>query len=811
MSILSAMFCYSLAFSASELLRVGQWDRFESSVTNSNPYADPCTDVTLDVTYTRPDGSEVSFWGFYDGGTTWRIRFMPDQLGTWSYHAEFSDGSPGVRGSFECVPSTIPGMLTADETNPIWFGFKGGKHTLIRSFHVGDRFFAENWQESSRAAFLDWLQAQGYNMLSIASHYLNRDTPERGRGWNTPDLWPLNAVEYQKMEAILDDLARRRILVFPFAGFFGRDSDFPNDPEQQTQFIRYTLARLGPYWNILLSVAGPEPNLKKSYLSSSDVIRPGRTIRELDVFAHPVSVHNRTGDDPYRDSDWTTYGVLQGPKTTDRGKLSSGLLENHHSAKPLYAQETLWPGNKNHPYYSDDDIRKNAYVINMSAAALNFADMDGDSSSGFSGSMDLEEKIQSRHTIVKQVWGFFETIPFHRMAPRQELVDQGYCLAEEGREYLVYLESPGSVSIQVEDGPFNVEWINARNTADRRLAGTTEDGKNLISPEDGGDWLLHLFRAIDDATGKRKRTFSVFSVNSSNTGTELSGRPFLVVGLRTSNALISDERIQELIDNMDVFASYGINTFSVYFQGSRFGDIKGYDEDGTLNTAYAVRMGRIIEAADARGMVILVGCLYYGNSRGKWDSWGQAEANRAIANTVRWLKDSNYRNVFIDVNNEHMAKLDDSQLIAAGKAVDPSYVIGTTGRETPANADLSLHHGSPNIPDKYYIESEGTGGDYWGDYSKREGLYNYINIGIYPDEMKRRMIDYTNRFLKKGQGFMFASTWLQCPSPSGPNHTPGGIGTSDDPGILWWLKHVRSLVGPYEYAGVGSVDSDIGR
>ncbi len=300
---------------------------------------------------------------------------------------------------------------------------------------------------------------------------------------------------------------------------------------------------------------------------------------------------------------------------------------------------------------------------------------------------------------------------------------------------------------------------------------------------------------------KTNRRGAVFSLNSSNTGAELNDRPFLVVGLRVSNALISDEKTRELIDNMDLFASYGMNTFSVFFQGSRFGDIKGYDEDATLNPTYAARMGRIIEAADARGMVVLVGCLYYGNSRGKWDGWEQAEANRAIANTVRWLKEHDHRNVFIDVNNEHMADFDDSQLIAAGKAVDPSYVIGTSGKDTPPNADLSLHHGSPNIPGKYYIESEGTCEGYWGEYSKRKGLYDYINIGIYTDTLKRKIIDHTNRVLNRGHGFIFASTWLQCPPPSGPNHTPGGNGTSGHRGILWWLEHVRAIVGSYEYAG----------
>ena len=113
----------------------------------------------------------------------------------------------------------------------------------------------------------------------------------------------------------------------------------------------------------------------------------------------------------------------------------------------------------------------------------------------------------------------------------------------------------------------------------------------------------------------------VFSVEGKKT--YLNGREFLVIGLRCSNALISDETTDQLIGNLDEFAGYGINTVSVFFMGSRFGDVKGYREDGSLDAVYAKRMGRIIEAADKRGMVVLVGCLYWGGSKSKWESWGQ--------------------------------------------------------------------------------------------------------------------------------------------------------------------------------------------
>src|SRR5688572_11727439 len=93
-------------------MKVDRWGRFEVTLKNARSYANPYTDVSLDATYTRPDGRTVSFWGFYDGDATWKIRLMPDQVGTWKYQARFSDGSGETGGTFTCVTSTIPGLLT---------------------------------------------------------------------------------------------------------------------------------------------------------------------------------------------------------------------------------------------------------------------------------------------------------------------------------------------------------------------------------------------------------------------------------------------------------------------------------------------------------------------------------------------------------------------------------------------------------------------------------------------------------------------------------------------------------------------------
>ena len=324
--------------------------------------------------------------------------------------------------------------------------------------------------------------------------------------------------------------------------------------------------------------------------------------------------------------------------------------------------------------------------------------------------------------------------------------------------------------------------------------------------------LLLLLLSVFLIQCQSRHPSNIFSVSGDKT--YLNGEEILLKGLRVSNALISDAAVKELIVHLDTFAYYGINSFSVYLQGSRFGDIKGYRKDGSLNPVYAGRLKKLISAADQKGFVVLVGCLYWGNSKGKWEHWTQSEANLAIANTIAWLKEHDLRNVFVDVDNEGMAlrdkKFDNRELVLAGKEVDSTYFIATNFKgDPPAEADLTIHH-SFQAPGKPYLETEGsapkTPGGYWGSYSKQGSqwqngpdLYQYINIGVYSEEMKKAQIETSFSFLDQGNGYFMASTWLQCVPPEGPNHRPGGYGSKDDPGIRWWLEAVKERYGSYEF------------
>lgn len=302
----------------------------------------------------------------------------------------------------------------------------------------------------------------------------------------------------------------------------------------------------------------------------------------------------------------------------------------------------------------------------------------------------------------------------------------------------------------------------------------------------------------------------------------LNGQPFKVIGLRCSNALISDQTTQDLIDHLATFRSYGVNTVSVYFMGSRFGDVKGYLPNGSLSRVHAKRMSRIIEAADERGMVVLVGCLYWSTSRAKedLDHWTQAEANKAVSNTVKWLSEHEYSNVFVDPDNEGMSPFSIEKMIDAAHAVDRRYAVAFNERSSPPeNADLYVHH-SPKVPGRPWIETEGSPpaakGGYWGTYSKESHrknpeYYNYSRIGRCSADMKAGQRDLTNQAIDNHNGYVLASTWLQCAPTEGvdgPFHRPGGRSNMPDvdhdmdvlhrdAGILWWLEFIKETRGPW--------------
>ncbi|HUI92449.1 MAG TPA: hypothetical protein VLX68_09410 [Chitinivibrionales bacterium] len=322
-----------------------------------------------------------------------------------------------------------------------------------------------------------------------------------------------------------------------------------------------------------------------------------------------------------------------------------------------------------------------------------------------------------------------------------------------------------------------------------------------------------------------------YNVSVSGSKILLNNTEIKVIGLRCSNALVSDSTAQMLITYLDTFKNYGVNLVTVYFMGSRFGDVGGYLKDQSLNPTVAARMGEIIEAADNRGMMVLIGCLYWGTSTAK-DSFpnpttaDQTSANKAVANVVQWLKYHSYRNFIIDPDNENMTGLSVELMVQAGHAVDNAAVIACNGSAGAPTANLNIHFG-PKTAGKPYFDSEYSPdfGNYWSGYSKQANYYNYIRIGRYTSAYKTLSLNDTKTQMAGNNGIGFASTWLQCgplQGIGGPFMTPGGMSNFTDSqvnanvtavlpdaGVRWWLEYIKTNYGAWVPPAPTSVVSHV--
>ncbi|MBD3289681.1 DUF5060 domain-containing protein, partial [candidate division KSB1 bacterium] len=96
---------------------VEKWDVFELQF-NGPDSGNPFKDVTLTAIFSTSDRQkEVA--GFYAGDGVFKIRFMPDKVGQWSYETKSNvDKLHGRKGIFNCIPplSTNHGPVQVFDT-----------------------------------------------------------------------------------------------------------------------------------------------------------------------------------------------------------------------------------------------------------------------------------------------------------------------------------------------------------------------------------------------------------------------------------------------------------------------------------------------------------------------------------------------------------------------------------------------------------------------------------------------------------------------------------------------------------------------
>ena len=521
----------------------GLYRTFEQTLQNDAPYGNRFADVELQVSYTSPSGRTIDFYGFFDGdgngggdaqtGNVWKIRFMPDEIGQWSYAYQWSDGTPGGEDSFSCVASEAgKGILRPYEANPRWFAYNGTDPVWLKSYYeTGHGAIAQPFDWIVDNVYQPMLD-RGYNHLQVnwllplcceGQYYVDGPARsistirlyEEGRASST-----MNLDVWHMLERHVSWLNDRNVGLHMFLGFDGGRNDGPAWTElsesEKRFYVRYVVARLAPYaniagWNFVWEVPGDR---------ESHELGLARLLQEEDVFEHLRTYEDEMpADHEYGRPEYTfaaieNHGMASSDRDDDRAYWKEAWT--HHEAclvgyvpgKPVYMSEgnALWRRYwQSRTGATQDDLRRSAWGCATAGASFNWnghLTEEGLTATGpeglpFHGDDNPYAASARELDILEEV--MTSVVEFFRMTPQDSLLSDHdpqavWCLAEVGHQYLVFSAEGRSFALNLAAGDYTGnQWIDAKTGSAQNVSpvsGSTV--QQFTPPNDSTDWVLVL-------------------------------------------------------------------------------------------------------------------------------------------------------------------------------------------------------------------------------------------------------------------------------------------------------------------------------
>jgi hypothetical protein len=102
---------------------------FEIAFTSEEKVKNPFWDAQVSAKFTSPNKKTISIEGFYFGEKEWRVRFVPEDEGEWTYSAKLKIGNKSLskNGTFICKGKYRNGYLQISKKNPYRMEYKNGK------------------------------------------------------------------------------------------------------------------------------------------------------------------------------------------------------------------------------------------------------------------------------------------------------------------------------------------------------------------------------------------------------------------------------------------------------------------------------------------------------------------------------------------------------------------------------------------------------------------------------------------------------------------------------------------------------------
>jgi Protein of unknown function (DUF4038)/Domain of unknown function (DUF5060) len=216
----------SAAIGADHNLKTAANVMAELTLAATGTYGDPFNQVTLDVVFTDPRGSELRVPAFWDGGNVWKARYASPLAGKHTFRTECSEtgdkGLHGIKGAVEITPYTGqnplfqhgPLKVASDQRH---FDYNDG----TPFFWLGDTWWMGlshrlHWPEDVQTLAADRKQ-KGFNVIQIVAGLYPDMPPFDPRGANEAGFpWETN---YARIRPQYFDAADQRLMYLVEQGF----------------------------------------------------------------------------------------------------------------------------------------------------------------------------------------------------------------------------------------------------------------------------------------------------------------------------------------------------------------------------------------------------------------------------------------------------------------------------------------------------------------------------------------------------------------------------------------------------------------
>jgi len=474
--------------------------RFSGEGVAGNPFA-----VDFSGEFVGPGGKTLKVLGFYDGGTTWVIRFAPPLPGVWTYRTASS--APllnGKTGKLEAVANTSPGVhgrLRVDPQHPYHFLFEDGARYFMLGFEC-DWLWALDAKDAALPnlrRFVDVLAERGFNQIvtNIYAHDCSWSTgtqnawdfgPPAIYPWagtnDKPDFTRLNLDFWQHYDRVVDYLFQKGVVAHLMLRVYNKMVHWPpNGSPEDDLYYRTILARYGAYPNVIWDFS-KEAHNEKDAKYKLDVIAK---IRKWDAFGNLVTVHDDDGN--YNNGN---YNVCDFRSDQQHSKWGEMILKQRAQRRwPVhnieYGYERSVEDLPTYKVMQDwQEVLRRTWEIYCSGGYCTYYYSNT--------SWDLikwepEPPGWKKYRILRD---FFESARWWGAEPHQDFVVKGaaWCLADPGREYIVFAPNGGALTIRlVAEKKYTITRMDPY-TGEKTAAGEVDGGDRPIDMPNGHPWVL---------------------------------------------------------------------------------------------------------------------------------------------------------------------------------------------------------------------------------------------------------------------------------------------------------------------------------